>query len=273
MANPAVTDSSSLPLYVVYQPVLRLTRSHATVHAYESLLRVGPNAQDHSTYSVIATAERNGTMPILDTLITKQVCGDAAGVADMRLWLNLSQRTLSSPDKAREIAELIEEHDLACRITIEMTETAEGDEQLIHESLRWFQSRLINVVIDDIDDGYAKSHLLRSELIAGCKLSRRSTVRLMQEPGFIDTAGKLIRWCKANGKSVVMEGIETEVEFRMARHLGADFCQGFYFWHPIPIGDVPAPGTLFKKPSPQRQVGNPFKPCYLNTIGFEAPRL
>lgn len=271
MANTAITDSATPPLYIVYQPVVRLSNGQATVHAYESLLRVGANAHDHSTMSVIAAAEQNGTMPTLDTLIAKQVCQDAACFENMRLWMNLSQRTLSCPSVSREIAEMIKDHDLSHRITIEMTETANGSDQLIQESLGCFKQQQITVVIDDIDDGYAKSHLLASELIAGCKFSRRSTLRLMSEPGFSDVAGRLIKWCKAHGKSVVMEGIENEVEYRMASQLGADFCQGYYFWRPIPLGEVPAPGTQF-----QRQTSQPTGsrthalPTYLNTAAIPA---
>lgn len=269
MANTAITDSSTPPLYIVYQPVVRLSSSQATVHAYESLLRVGPNAQDHSTLSVIAAAEQNGTMPYLDTLIARQVCQDASSFADMRLWMNLSQRTLSCPRTSRDIAELITQHGLSYRITIEMTETANGDDELVKESLSWFKEQQITVVIDDIDDGYAKSHLLASDLIAGCKFSRRSTVRLMSEPGFADIAGRLIQWCKGHGKSVVMEGIENEVEYRMANQLGADFCQGYYFWRPIPLGEVPAPGTEFQRAVPQLADARlPASPTYLNTASI-----
>lgn len=113
-------------------------------------------------------------------------------------------------------------------------------------------SQHITVVLDDIDDGYAKSHLLKSDLIAGCKLSRRSTVRMSLEPGFLDTTIKLVAWCKANGKTVVMEGIENEQEFEYAIRLGADYCQGFYFWKPIPIAEIPVPGTRVSLPTPAR---------------------
>lgn len=271
MANTAITDSATPPLYIVYQPVVRLSNGQATVHAYESLLRVGPNAQDHSTMSVIAAAEQNGTMPTLDTLIAQQVCQDAACFENMRLWMNLSQRTLSCPSVSREIAEMIKDHDLSYRITIEMTETANGSDQLIQESLSCFKQQQITVVIDDIDDGYAKSHLLASELIAGCKFSRRSTLRLMSEPGFSDVAGRLIKWCKAHGKSVVMEGIENEVEYRMACQLGADFCQGYYFWRPIPLGEVPAPGTQFQRQASQPTGSSTHAlPTYLNTAAIPA---
>lgn len=246
MANPAETlDAKTPPLYIAYQPVLRMQQSILEVYALESLLRVGPNAGDHTTHSVITAAEQNGTMPALDTMIARQVCSDANQLADMRLWINLSQRTLSAPPVARHIAGIIAEHDLACRITIEMTETADGSEQLILDSLRWFESRQIAVVIDDIDDGYAKSHLLRSAKISGCKLSRRSTVRMSHDPKYLETITKLVRWCKSNGKTVVIEGIENEQELSVAVDLGADFFQGFYFWAPVPLAEIPAPGTLF----------------------------
>lgn len=252
MANPAATDAASLPLYIVYQPVLRIKEDGPVVFAYESLLRVGPTEAAHSTFSVISNAERSGTMPMLDTMIARMVCSEMAGTEDMRLWINLSQITMATPSAAKEIGELIEAHNLTSRITVELTETADGDEQLILESLRLLKSKNITVVLDDIDDGFAKSHLLQSELIAGCKLSRRSTMRMSREPGFLDSALKLATWCKANGKSVVMEGIETEEEFEYAVHLGADFCQGFYFWKPILLSQLPAPGTRFSMPLPAR---------------------
>lgn len=218
------------------------------MYAYESLMRVAPTEEDHSTLSIIRYAEKAGTMEILDTLIARMVCSDIASNEDMRLWINMSQSTMANPAATKEIGELIEAHNLTHRISIEMTETVDGNEQLILESLRWLKSRNITVVLDDIDEGFAKSHLLRSELIAGCKLSRQSTLRMAREPGFLEKINELTYWCKANGKSVVMEGIETEQEFKYAIDLGADFCQGFYFWKPIHLSLIPSPGTKWCPP-------------------------
>lgn len=246
MANPEATDATSLPLFIAYQPVLKLNEDGPVVFAYESLLRVGPTEANHSTLSVITQAEVDGTMPKLDTLIARMVCSDAAGIEGLRLWINMSQSTMASPDAAKEIGELIAAHNMTCRITIEMTETVNGNEQLILESLRWLKSKNITVVLDDIDDGFAKSHLLQSEYISGCKLSRRSTVRMARDPDFLATAKNLASWCKSNGKSIVMEGIENEQEYEYAVHIGADFCQGFYFWKPIPFSQLPPPGSKVK---------------------------
>lgn len=255
MVTPSVLDAT-LPWYIAYQPVVQMNAGAPLVSAYESLLRIAPNAGDHSTYSVISAAEQNGTMPRLDALIASRVCSEVELIEGMHIWLNLSQRTLSNPDDARRIADLIERHNLTCRITIEMTETADGSESLILESLRCLKGRHITVVIDDIDDGHAKSHLLRSDLIAGCKLSRRATMRMTSDPRRLDTTSKLTGWCRAQGKSVVMEGIENEQELAIALQLDVDYCQGFYFWAPMPLSLLPEPGTRFELPlSLQRHAG------------------
>lgn len=102
------------------------------------------------------------------------------------------------------------------------------------------------MVLDDIDEGYAKSDLLRSDLITGCKLSNRSTMRMSAEPAYLETISQLIRWCRTNGKTVVIEGIETESQLAMARHLEADYCQGFHLWEPIPLTSLPVPGTRLR---------------------------
>lgn len=242
-------DATELPLYIAYQPVIQLNGPEPKVYAYEALLRVAPNEANHTTLSVITSAEENGSMPQLDAFIAAQVCLDAAESSQLRLWLNLSQTTLSSPAIAHQIARLIAEHDLACRISIEMTETADGSEAMILESLHGLKNRNVTVVLDDIEDGFAKSHLLRSDLIAGCKLSRRSTSKMNNCQQRFNVTSEFVDWCKNNGKTVVMEGVETARELAIAIRLGVDYCQGFYFWPALPISEIPAPGTRINLPS------------------------
>jgi EAL domain-containing protein (putative c-di-GMP-specific phosphodiesterase class I) len=255
MDEQSTMEPVSLPIYMVYQPVAKIHHDELEVVAFESLLRVKPNNRNLTTLSVITDAERNGTMPVLDALITRMVCKDASQVPGMNLWLNLSQVTLSTPRAAKSIAKVIEEHGLSSQVTVEITETANGKVPLLLESIRWLASRQITVVLDDIDDGYAKSELLRSDLIMGCKLSHRSTMRMSAEPSYLETISKLVGWCRANGKTVVIEGIETETQLAMAKGLEVDYCQGFHLWKPIPLASLPAPGTRLRMLDEQPATG------------------
>lgn len=243
MSQSASIDPLSLPLYVAYQPVVCLKDSRPHVAAYECLLRVGENPTGETTYSVIRSAEEGGVMPRLDAFIARQVCADALAKPNMRLWLNVSQATLSSSLASLDIANLITSNRLSDRITLEMTETLDGCERLIVENLGHLKQRSVAVVIDDIEDGFAKSNLLKTDLVTGCKLSRRSTVQLATSNEHYESTARMVSWCQANGKTVVMEGIETEAELAIAIRLGVEYCQGFYFWPALKLLETPLQGT------------------------------
>lgn len=229
---------------MVYQPALRECAEGFVVSAYEALLRVMPNEQGINTFSLIQASERDGTMPALDLEITRMVCEDTLHAPDIPLWMNLSQLTLSNPDDVGSVAASLACCQCPTKITIELTESACGEHDGILRSLAILKEQRMKVVIDDIDDGYSLSNLLPSDFINGCKLSRRSTVRMVDDRDHYTRLKKLVRWCNDNQKTVVVEGIETELELSMARDLGADFYQGFYFARPVPFKELAKAGTI-----------------------------
>jgi EAL domain-containing protein (putative c-di-GMP-specific phosphodiesterase class I) len=254
-SRPPVTDSGELPLYMAYQPVVSINKFHAEIIAYESLLRVSPNESGHTTLSVISEAESSGSMPSLDARIARMVCNDVVLNPQMNVWLNISQMTMSSLRSIQAIAGLIADYGIANRVTVEMTETVNGQLGLIIESLRHLKNTGISVLLDDVDDGFSKPSLLSSELVSGCKLSRQSTERMAADSEYKDKIIKFIRWCKTCSKSVVIEGIETERELALALELGADYCQGYFLCPPQPLAAIPELGTRtdFYPSIPQEQ--------------------
>lgn len=261
MDNNLVAEKTAPSIHMVYQPVARITQDELEVVAYESLLRVSPNRCNHTTFSIITDAEEAGTIPTLDARIARLACSDAAKLDGMNLWMNMSQVTLSYPPAAKQIADVILENGLSGRVTVEITETADGKVPLLLESIQLLKNENIAVVIDDIEDGFAKSHLLRSDLIAGCKLSRNSTARMLEDPYYMEAVDRLIRWCKSIGKTVVIEGVENSFELNIVKALGADFYQGFHLWKPASLIDLPAPGTRKRIITPRSQANIP--PCHL----------
>lgn len=257
MSDLYLIGETRLPLRVEYQPVIKLG-AQPHVSAFECLLRIAPNFTNHTTVTLIEEAEATGTMPELDAFIAKLACRDAIANPDMHLWLNLSQSTISCRQRSRSIAELITSQALADRVTLEMTETVAGNEPVITSNLAWLKKQKLTVVIDDIDDRHAKRHLLGTDLIAGCKFSRLSTIKIIDSPRRFALTAKLVEWCKTNGKTVVLEGIETEREFRLAIDLGVDYCQGFLFWPSLPLASLPALGTPVPLPALTSTVRRPL---------------
>lgn len=244
MYPPTFPPPGLAPLYVAYQPVLKITNSELRIAAFECLLRVNENPHGQNHLSVIDAAEGDGTILALDYWVAQQACLDVANNPGMKAWINLSQATLSSATAVHRITHLITANEVADQLKIEMTETQDGCEATIIQNLSILKRMSIGVVIDDIQDGFSKAHLLKTDLVAGCKLSRNSTVRMAASTQHYDDTASMVAWCKDNQKTVVMEGIETERELEIALRLGVDFCQGFYFYPPLGIQDLPATGSV-----------------------------
>lgn len=253
MSQISDPNPASLPLYLAYQPVVNITHTEPHVAAYECLLRVGPNTQGQTHNSVLEAAERNGSIENLDLWIAEKAAYDASLNPEMRIWLNLSQTTLSSAPSIRQITQLFYARAVSSQMRIEMTETLNGCERRIIENLKWLKRMSIGVVIDDIHEGYSKAHLLQTDLVSGCKLSRNSTVQLACSQKHFDDTARMVDWCKDNEKTVVMEGIETESEMDIALRLGVDFCQGFYFWPALELTNLPLFGESVAIPKSSSQ--------------------
>ena len=231
-------------LFLAYQPVMDISFSTPIVAAYECLLRViDGNRPGTSPVELIEQAEDNGSIKTIDYWVTDKACADLRANPSMRVWINLSQATLSSYESVKRIADLISIREVTHQMRIEMTETADGCSDSLINSLSLLKHMSIGVVLDDIQDGYSKAHLLQTDLIAGCKLSRQSTQRIAESENAFLEAKKLVDWCKANKKSVVMEGIENLFELELAKRLGVNYCQGYYFWPALNISELPKMGS------------------------------
>lgn len=247
---------TKLQLHVEYQPVIRLNTSSLVVCAYECLLRVSQNQQDLNTPAVIEVAERTGTMPVLDALITKEVCKTLRSAPDMHVWLNLSQLTMCNLEALKVIQANIQESGLASRVTFEMTETSDGSLPLIISNLEWLKSKGLNVILDDIEDEFAKAQLLDTDLVSGCKYSRQSMISISDSAEKLEAVSNRVEWCQCNNKTVVLEGIETISELKIALDLGVDFVQGYLFWPALPYDSLPPRGSPV--PLPVHCLSTPF---------------
>lgn len=245
-------DILNIPLSVAYQPVITLRTEIPQVYAYECLMRV-PSEPFGSPQRLIEYAEAHGHMNALDMKIARMVCLDAIANPRMRVWLNLSQASLECPVTARRISRLIDAARLQDRITVEITESMDGCELAITENLELLNRMAVGVVIDDIQDAHAKVNLLKTHLIRGCKLSRKTTIQLGESPSHFARTTKLVEWCKDNDKTVVLEGIETTKEIDLAYRLGVDYCQGYYFWPAMDIRQLPDQGLAVTIPESIRR--------------------
>lgn len=208
---------------LVYQPVYRVQGQIRQVVAFESLLRVC----DQGPAEVVARAEADGSIVGIDRWVLSQVVALMRTRPKLSVWVNTSQRSIADPTFVDDALRLLADNRALGRVSLEITETADVDADLLAARLEKLKLQALTVMIDDVRDGFAKRSLLSSAAVIGCKLSRETTKELMASPMARREVTKLIEQCANQGKQVVLEGIETPAELALASELRISLCQGY----------------------------------------------
>lgn len=246
---PIPPQAVELELSIAYQPLLQVDGNDLIVIGYESLIRADSSICEQDTARLITAAEGDGSIVALDRWVFDRVCEDAMNHPGMRVWLNVSQLSIANDAFVSYFIEAAKVLTIERQITIEITETADGNLEEMKRNIERLHARALAVVIDDFDDGFAKRGLLSSRFITGCKLSRTTTDRLLTNPAQMDKVRTLVELCRGLGKTVVLEGIESELELSLARDLGVTHCQGYHLFKPSQLSKLPALGVKVPFPT------------------------
>lgn len=238
--------TAAVPMDVAYQPVIDIGNWHPTVVAYESLLRIGSPWCGQSLQALIKQAEHDGTIVEIDMWVGRRVKSSLDTNPGIRVCINASQLSLSTPEYLDFILGTFEDESIKERLVIEVTESAIASIPTVLHGISMLSEKNFRVVIDDIDDGYAKRSLIGSEHVKGCKVSRVTTAKITTDPGARDYLRRFAAWCHDHNKSLVVEGVETNLELSIIRDFGVKLCQGFLWGRPAGIENTPAMGSVFQ---------------------------
>jgi len=219
---------------LAFQPIVAL--ADRSVHHFEALLRplaaageAPPGAQEFVTF-----AETVGLSEDLDWAVV-ETCAEAARKADgARIACNLSGLSLQAPAfRARLLALLQAEPDLVPRLLIEITETAEiEDEAEAVRTVEALRGLGLPLCIDDFGAGAAALRYLRAFRVDYVKIDGQyvqAALRSEQDRGFV---AAMVDLAHNVGAKVVAERIETEAEAAAMQALGVAYGQGWLFGKP-----------------------------------------
>lgn len=224
--------SPDLDCTLVLQPVMNIKMDAPLAVAHECLLRVVQGEHLSSASKVITSAEANGTIVDLDIQVISRAAQIAKAFPKSKLWVNVSQLSITDSRFVEHTLEEFKRLSVSPRMTLEITETADGDIQEMAFALRRLGQRAVTVMLDDFMEGHAKQQLLHDRHVMGCKLSRVTTREITSCQAARRHVERLVAACRLAGKLVVLEGIEQEKELQIARDLNIQLCQGFYFGAP-----------------------------------------
>ena len=220
-----------------FQPVVRLHSGELV--GYEALAR-WPQG-DGSVLppsEFLAVSETNGLVVDLDFAVLRKALSAMATKPDVTVSVNVSARTLASPDYVERVGAVLDETGYdASRLRLEVTETA-----LLYDSTR--AARVTSALaikgvkwwLDDFGTGYSTLTHLRDFPISGIKLDRSFTVGVGEEDlASTRLAKALVGMAQGLGLETVAEGVETQVQARLLREQGWLYGQGWFYGKAVPL--------------------------------------
>lgn len=220
---------------LAFQPIVAL--ADRRVHHFEALLRPNPGpgeAGPAGPGDFVIFAETVGLSEDLDWAVV-ETCAEAARRADgAKIACNLSGLSLQSAGfRDRLIGLLRAEPDLVPRLLIEITETAEiEDEAAAVETVDALRALGLPLCIDDFGAGAAAFRYLKAFRVDYVKIDGQyveAALRSEQDRGFV---AAMVDLARNVGAKVVAERIETEAECAAMQALGVGYGQGWLFGRP-----------------------------------------
>lgn len=228
-------------LVVHYQPVVDL-ETRRTV-AFEALVRwEHPQRGLLLPEQFIEICEEANLVVPLGSLVLNDACAFIAAHPsfDGRVFVNVSTRQIGGADLHRVVKAALATSGIdARRVGLEITESGVlMATSAAHADLRALAEMGVDLIIDDFGTGYSALSSVLQNPVAGLKLAREFTLRLGDRSTGDRISTAMATLTNSLDMYGVIEGIETEAQFAIARRHGWTYGQGFLFGHPVPSAAI-----------------------------------
>ncbi|RME89749.1 MAG: EAL domain-containing protein, partial [Candidatus Hydrogenedentota bacterium] len=213
--------------FVVYQPIVNTT---GNVIGAEALLRLKDGEGNFvSPAAFIPVAERTGLIKDVANFLWHQVCLDYQTFMEkglpwgFRISMNVSPIEMNQEDFEEKILREITDHGLSAnQFSIEITEDLYmRNFQEAVRKLASLQREGFLIAIDDFGKGYSSLSYLKNMPVDKIKIDKLFVDNIDQVPKDKALVKAILDYAIETGLDVVIEGVETEVQFNLLKRLGA----------------------------------------------------
>ncbi len=224
-------------LHLAYQPQLDLTGRLA---GFEALLRWhNPILGNISPGVFIPIAEEIGLIPSIDAWVLQQACRQAANWqacgAKVRMAINISASQFASADLVERVRNALQETCVdPSLIELEVTETAVM--QNLHDAaaqIEKLRSLGVRMAIDDFGVGHSSLSYLRVLPVDRVKIDRSFLEDIETSTNSVEILKAVIQLTHQLGLEAILEGVETNAEWKLVAPLHPDLVQGYLFHRPM----------------------------------------
>jgi len=219
-----------------YQPIFSPT--HQKLVGFEALVRVTREQQPVSPAELFKRADNSNQTVELDSFLLHRHLEQFSGHS-MPVWLflNINPETCIHP--ASSLDRLVD-HCRTCgiapdRVVLELVETASDNPGALLKFIHMAKNKGFRIAIDDFGMGDSNFERLWRMDPMIVKLDRSLLVNAEQHHRARLLLESLVRMIRESGSLVLLEGIESDSQARIALATEADLLQGFLIGRP---GDV-----------------------------------
>jgi diguanylate cyclase (GGDEF)-like protein/PAS domain S-box-containing protein len=267
-------------LHLAYQPIVQLDTQQPV--GMEALLRwTEPHRGSVSPAQFIPLAEDCGLMPRLGAWVLRQACRDAAALdpgdgkgEGIYVAVNLSAHQVADDGMIEVVRSALHDTGLAPhRLMLEITETAVISEKArVTQTLHALRQLGVRVAIDDFGTGYSSFDYLRQFPVDTIKIDRSFVARVDEDDDDRAIVASLLSLAAQLGVRVVAEGVETDEQLRVLRHLGCPLGQGF-LWSPgVPAAELSEVLVRLRQSRPSQPVRRAARARSVQGVAVPAPR-
>jgi|GEM_PF-516903 len=224
-----------------YQPQINILTGEVT--QMEALLRwQHPKLGVVAPQTFISLAEDNGLIVPIGAWVLRMVCTQiktwqVAGLAPLRVAVNLSARQFQQPNLVEQIAQVLAETGVSATcLELEITETAAmRDVEFTTILLNDLRLMGIRIVLDDFGTGYSSLGYLKKFPLHALKIDRSFIQDLADSPDDVAIITAIMALGRGLNLRVIAEGVETSDQLAKLRSLQCEEIQGYLFSRPLNV--------------------------------------
>lgn len=210
----------------------------------EALLRwMKPSGEPENPEKVVAALEASDQMAAVGQWILTEAmrqCSEwihRGAPEDFYIHVNATADDLVASDFVERVIAGLKRYKLSPNnILIELTETSLlQNMSTCRHNINLLHANNIRTALDDFGSGYSSFNYLKELPVDEIKIDKTFVDDMLSNKFDNTFISAMTMLAHSIGKGVVVEGVETEEQYKMIRDMDADIIQGFYFGKPMSV--------------------------------------